>query len=113
MEAKEKEIEEQNNALNNRLTAMYKNGNAGMVDVLLNSESMDDLLSNVGMVHRILESDEKLLKKLQKDYKKLKQLKKELEAEKAALEAERATLEDQQIGLEAKEVETEELKKRY
>ena len=94
MEAKEKEIEEQNNALNNRLTAMYKNGNAGMVDVILNSESVEDLLSNVGMVHRILDSDEKLLKKLQKEY-------------------EQAVLEDQQIGLEAKEVETEELKKKY
>ena len=113
MEAKEKEIEEQNNALNNRLTAMYKNGNAGMVDVILNSESVEDLLSNVGMVHRILDSDEKLLKKLQKDYKKLKKLKKELEEERAALEYEQAVLEDQQIGLEAKEVETEELKKKY
>ena len=113
MEAKEKEIEEQNEALNNRLTAMYKNGNAGMVDVILNSESVEDLLSNVGMVHRILDSDEKLLKKLQKDYKKLKKLKKELEEERAALEYEQAVLEDQQIGLEAKEVETEELKKKY
>ena len=113
IKAKEEEIEEQNTALNNRLTAMYKNGNAGMVDVLLNSESMEDLLSNVGMVHRILDSDEKLLKKLQKDYKKLRELKEELEQEKNALEAERAALVDQQIGLEAKEVETEELKKRY
>ena len=90
MEAKEKEIEEQNTALNNRLTAMYKNGNAGMMDVILNSESVEDLLSNAGMVHRILESDEKLLKKLQKDYKKLKELKKQLEEEQAALEAEQA-----------------------
>ena len=68
MEAKEKEIEDQNTALNNRLTAMYKNGNAGMVDVILSSESVEDLLSNVGMVHKILESDQELLRKLQKDY---------------------------------------------
>ena len=99
MEAKEKEIEEQNTALNNRLTAMYKNGNAGMVDVILSSESVEDLLSNVGMVHMILESDQELLRKLQKDYEELKRLKEELEEE--------------QIALEAKEVETEELKKRY
>ena len=106
MEAKEKEIEEQNTALNNRLTAMYKNGNAGMVDVILSSENVEDLLSNVGMVHRILESDQELLRKLQKDYEILEGLKKELEEQQAALV-------DQQIALEAKEYETEELKKKY
>ena len=120
IEAKNDEIEDQNTALNNRLTAIYKNGNAGMIDVILNSENIEDLLSNVGMVHRILESDENLLKKLQKDYKELKKLKEqledqrgELEYEQSELEDEQAILEDQQIGLEAKEIETEELKKKY
>ena len=104
--AKEAEIEEQNTALNNRLTAMYKNGNTGFVDVILNSEDVEDLLSNVGMVHKILESDQNLLKKLQNDYKELKKLKAELDAQEAALV-------DQQIALEGKEVETEELRKAY
>jgi murein DD-endopeptidase MepM/ murein hydrolase activator NlpD len=96
---KEAEIKDQNDALDKRLTAMYKTGNAGFVDVILSSESVTDLLSNVGMVHKILESDQGLLKKLQKDHKQLKVLK--------------ANLEDQQIALEAAEVETEELKKMY
>lgn len=96
---KEAEIKDQNDALDKRLTAMYKTGNAGFVDVILSSESVEDLLSNVGMVHKILESDQGLLKKLQKDHKQLKKLK--------------ANLEDQQIALEAAEVETEELKKMY
>lgn len=104
--AKEAEIEEQNTALNNRLTAMYKTGNSGFVDVILSSEDVEDLLSNIGMVQKILESDQNLLRKLRKDYKKLKKLKKQLEAEEAALE-------EQNIELEAKEVETEELKKKY
>ena len=104
--AKEAEIEEQNTALNNRLTAMYKNGNTGFVDVILNSEDVEDLLSNVGMVHKILESDQNLLKKLQKDHKKLKELKAELDAQEAALI-------DQQIALEGKEIETDELRKAY
>jgi murein DD-endopeptidase MepM/ murein hydrolase activator NlpD len=99
IEAKEKEIEEQNTALNNRLTAMYKTGNSGFVDVILNSENVEDLLSNIGMVQKILESDQDLLRKLQKDYKKLKALK--------------AQLEEQQIALEAQQIETEELKKKY
>ena len=103
---KKAEIEEQNTALNNRLTAMYKNGNTGFVDVILNSEDVEDLLSNVGMVHKILESDQNLLKQLQEEHKKLKKMKEELEAQEAALV-------DKQISLEAKEVEVEELKKRY
>ena len=118
--AKEKEIEDQNTALNNRLVAMYKCGNAGMTDVILNSESIEELLTNVGVVHRILESDEKILKKLQKDYEVLKELKKELEEQQELLEYqqleledEQAVLVDQQIGLEAKEYETDELKKKY
>lgn len=99
MAAKEAEIKEQNDALNERLTAMYKSGSASFVDVILNSESIEEMLSNVGMVHKVLESDQNLLKKLQKDYKELKEIKE--------------ALENQQIALEAKELETEELKKRY
>ena len=106
MKAKEAEIKEQNDALNNRLTAMYKTGNSGFVDVILNSQDVEDLLANIGMVQKVLESDQNLLKKLQKDYEKLEQMKKKLEAEEAALE-------NQQIALEGKEYETEELKKKY
>ena len=106
MEAKEAEIEEQNNALNNRLTAMYKTGTAGFVDVVLSSESATDLLSNIGMVHKILESDQELLKKLQKDYEELAEMKKHLEEEQARLE-------QKEIDLEAAQVETEALKEKY
>ncbi len=106
MEAKEKEIEDQTNALNDRLIAMYKTGNAGLIDVILNSENIEDLLANAGMVQKILESDQNLVKKLEKDYEELKGLKEDLESQEAALV-------DQQIALEAKEVETEEIKKNY
>ena len=106
MEKKEAEIEEQNNALNNRLTAMYKSGTAGMIDVVLSSESVEDLLSNVGMVHKILESDQELLKKLQKDYQELKEMKQELENQQAYLE-------QRTIDLEAAQAETEALKVKF
>ncbi len=113
IKAKEAEIEEQNEALGDRLTAMYKTGNASIVDVILNSESVTDLLSNIGMVHKINESDQELLKKLKNDYKKLKKLKQELEEQEKVLEERKAYLEDQQISLEAQEIETRELKKAY
>ena len=106
MEAKEKEIEEQNNALNNRLTAMYKTGTAGFVDVILDSESVEELLANTGMVHKILENDQDMLKKLQNDYKELQEMKQHLESQEAYLE-------QRKVELEAAQVETEELKKKY
>ena len=113
MAKKEQEIKEQNDALNNRLTAMYKTGTVGFVDVVLNSQSVEDLLSNVGMVHKILESDQELLKKLQKDYEELEQMKKHLEEQEAALEQKQIALEQKQIDLEGEQAETEELKKKY
>jgi murein DD-endopeptidase MepM/ murein hydrolase activator NlpD len=85
---------------------MYKTGNTGFVDVILNSESVEDLLANIGMVQKILESDQDLLEKLQKDHEVLKELK-------TALENQKAALEDQQIALEAQQMETEELKTKY
>ena len=106
MEKKEAEIAEQNEALNNRLTAMYKTGNSGFVDVILSSESVEELLSNIGMVQKILESDQNLLRMLQDEYKELEELKETLEIQEAALL-------DQQISLEAQVTETEELKAKY
>ena len=106
MNQKEAEIEEQNDALNNRLTAMYKSGTASMIDVVLNSESVEDLLSNVGMVHKILESDQELLVKLQKDYEELAQMKQDLQNQQAYLE-------QRELDLQAAEAETEALTKKF
>lgn len=76
---KEKQIEKQKKALNQRLTAMYKTGSVGFVDVILSSEGIQDLISNIGMVQKILENDQDILRSLQKDLKELAKLKKKLE----------------------------------
>lgn len=99
IQKKKKEIKRQEADLDSRLTAMYKTGTVGYVDVILSSMSVEDLMTNIGMVQKILESDQKLLKKLEKQHKKLKQLE--------------DSLEDQEIMLEAKEDETKELVKKY
>ena len=99
IEKKEKKIDEQEGDLNERLTAMYKTGTVGYVDVILSSEDITDLISNLGMVQKILESDQNLLRKLEKQLKKLEKMKKKLE--------------QQEIDLEAKEEETKELKKKF
>ena len=99
IEKKKAEIEEQEENLGNRLTAMYKTGTVGYVDVILSSEDIADLISNIGMVQKILESDQGMLKDLEKQHKKLKKLEKQLEEEELSLEQDKAT--------------TEELKKKY
>ena len=113
IQKKEAEIQAQNDALGDRLTAMYKTGSAGFVDVVLNSESVEDLLANLGMVQKILESDQKLLEKLKEDYKELQAIKAELQEQELALQAQQIDLEQQEINLEAQQAETEELVAKY
>ncbi len=84
--AKQKEIDDQTEALNERLNVMYKTGTVGFVDVVLSSDSVSDLLMNVGLVQKILKNDQELLEKMQDDLKELKALKTQLEKEKAELD---------------------------
>ena len=82
---KEKEIDEQQGALDERLTAMYKTGTVGYVDVILSSQSITELISNIGMVQQILENDQDVLRGLQKDLKAVKKMKKDLEEKQKSL----------------------------
>lgn len=74
-------------AMGERLRTIYKTGSAGFADVVLSSESVSDMMSNVEMVKRIYSSDTKAIDSLKEDYKdlkkesdKLKELKKEQKA---------------------------------
>ncbi len=99
IEKKKEDIQQQEEDLGARLTGMYKTGTVGYVDVILSSQDIGDLISNIGMVQKILENDQEMLKDLEKQHKKLKKLKNELE--------------DQEIAIEANKVATAELKKKY
>lgn len=92
VDAKQKEIDEQTEALNERLNVMYKTGTVGFVDVVLSSESVSELLMNVGLVQKILKNDQDILAKMQDDLKELKALKKKLEKEKQELDSQMAEL---------------------
>lgn len=96
---KKKEIKKQEQDLGDRLTAMYKTGTVGYIDVILSSEGISDLVSNLGMVQQILENDQDMLKGLEKEHKKLKKLE--------------TKLEDQKVQLDADKEYTAELKKKY
>lgn len=76
-----------------RVVAQYKYGNITFLDVLLNSESLTDFLSNYYMVEKIMEADQEFLE--------------ELADKKQQIETDKATLEDKkaQVETEKKEVE--------
>ncbi len=91
---KEKEINNQTEALNDRLTAMYKTGSIGFIDVILNSEGIEDLLSNMGMVSMILKSDQELLADLEEDLAEVEELKAKQVSQKNTLESKQAEVEE-------------------
>ena len=91
LEKARKKVNRQDKNLNIRLRNMYKNGSVGFLDVLLNSGSLNDFLTNLDMVQRILKSDEKVLAGLKEAHKEIKKKKEEVEVLQAELEDARMT----------------------
>lgn len=79
------EIEENSKLLGERLRAMYKNGTAGYVELILNAENLTDAMTRVDMVQLIVESDVELLKSIEEQKKKVEEVKLTLENEKLEL----------------------------
>jgi cell division transport system permease protein len=63
IEAKEK-VEDKQDIMGDRINVMYRNGNIGYAEVLLNSKSVTELMTNLDMVKRIVKHDVELLKEL-------------------------------------------------
>lgn len=79
LEKAEDKVAVQNENLNSRLRAMYKNGSVGFVDVLLSSGSISEFIMNYEMVKQIYASDKEVLSKLQENYDIIDEKKSELE----------------------------------
>ena len=98
-EAQEK-VDEQNKELSIRLRTMYKNGSVGFLDVLLNSGSFSEFLTNIDLVQKIYASDKDVLEDLQdshdqieKKKNKVEKLSEELKDSKQVAESNMATVE--------------------
>ena len=105
------EIDNQNAALNNRLRAMYKNGDVGMLSVLFGSTTMSDLLTNIEMVRRIYDADAELLESIEDRYAVVDAEKLGLIDLKNDLLDKQKELENKQADLAAKQSEVSEKKK--
>ncbi|MBR0456632.1 MAG: peptidoglycan DD-metalloendopeptidase family protein [Firmicutes bacterium] len=77
-EAQEK-VDAQNEELGIRLRAMYKNGSVGFMDVLMNSNSFSEFLTNMDLVQKIYASDKDVLEELQDSHDKIEKKKNKVE----------------------------------
>ena len=103
----QKKVKIQNRSLNKRLRNMYKNGTVGFLDVLLNSGSFSEFLTNLDMVERILKNDEEVLADLEEAHRLIKKKKKEVEDLQEELNAAQATAENErsEVARQKKELE--------
>lgn len=92
-EAQEK-VDKQNADLSVRLRTMYKNGSVGFLDVLMNSNSFSEFLTNMDLVEKIYASDQEVLEELQKSHDEIKEKKEEVEDLTEELKSSKETAEE-------------------
>lgn len=80
IEKKEAEYKQLQEDFGSRLEAMYKNGSIGYVQVVLDSESIEDLFARVDMLKELLGSDKDNLTKLEQQKQELNDSKSKLDA---------------------------------
>lgn len=78
-------ITNKKDVLNSRLKVMYKNGDIGYMEVLLDSADFSDLLSRIDMVKKIYKHDVDLLKYLKDQRDLIEDKKNSLETQKSEL----------------------------
>jgi murein DD-endopeptidase MepM/ murein hydrolase activator NlpD len=102
---KKTEITKTNDELNARLRQMYKAGTVSFVDIILSSESITDLVSNMEMLAVIHKNDQTLLASLQQSYNTLEAQKQELVALQNSLDAKKASLADDKADMSKKKAQ--------
>lgn len=93
VEAKKQAMQEQSKSLDSRVRAMYKTGNAGLINIILSSDNVNELITNVSMVQKVLSNDKKLLSSLQDQYKEIQALQVKQEEQEKALAEDKSKME--------------------
>lgn len=103
---KEKKLEElqadydkQNESFENRIVALYENGETTYLDVLLNSSSIVDFVSNYYLIGEIAEYDTELLNTIKQEKDEIQQIKEALDAEKTIVKSKKDSQEATLIAL--------------
>jgi len=96
---KQKELEEKEELLEKRLVASYKAGETSYLDLLLNSESLTDFLSNYYLIEQLAESDTKLINSIKDAKKTIEESKVSLDESKKDLENTKEIIENKKEAL--------------
>lgn len=99
LEASNERYEKQKVLLEKRLVAMYQMGEISYLEVLVNSKSITDFLSNFFMIEEVAKADTELLNTVEAEQKYNRKLKEALETKKAILTASKETREKNAISL--------------
>jgi len=94
------EYKKENDALDERLVAMYKTGDTSYLDFLLSSENLVDFISSYYLVSEVAEYDVKMLEQIEEHKQKIEKQKSDLESDKKELSNSRTTLVSKQQGLQ-------------
>ncbi len=98
---KESEVAGQDELMGLRIRNMYKNGETSILQILLGSDSITDLMTNIDMAARIMDNDVDLLEQLKAQYEVLHDYRVELETLQASLESQQRSAREQQQSLES------------
>ena len=103
MEATKKKMEDRKEKLGLRVRAMYKTGAVGYVDIILNSRSFSEVVSNAELVKKIYTSDQNALTEIKQQKQEIADKQDSLKQQKADLEEKQAELEKQQKEMKSEE----------
>lgn len=95
----EDKYNEQQKALEDRIIAQYKAGKTTYLDVLLNSTSLSNFISNYYLVGKIAKIDKQLLEDISKEKERIEIEKQKLEQEKITAKTAKATAEKENVKL--------------
>lgn len=107
IEEDEKKYQEQQELLNERLVALYENGEVSYLDVLLSANNLIDFISGYYLVSEITKYDNELLDNIEADRKQIESEKQELETNKASLDSSKKTKEAKENALKIARQEKE------
>jgi len=91
----------QQQMLEDRLVALYENGNTTYLDVLLNSNSLGDFVSNYYLISEVASYDSDLLSQIEQSKEQLQTTENNLEAQQSGLESRKSTLQGTEKSLSA------------
>lgn len=105
VEEAQKKVDEQTENLNGRLRNMYKTSTIGFLDVLLDSASFSEFLTNLDLVKIVYSADQEVLEELEEAHQILENKKQEVETLQADLKASKSDAVAQKETVEAKKAE--------